>query len=597
MNTPDADVRSEVVAVLRLECACDLVAVRATSLRVKDFLLSKGIDDELLGSLELALVEAANNAVEYVLPTARDLPIRFEAILGTREVELRIEDHTAGFDWPAEAELPDEESEGGRGIFLIQALVDRATYYRGREANLLVLSKSHGLASSTESTGRDSVESLRAQVEDLEATLTGMTDELGYSYETLTSIFRYSTDLASTQDVGEFAGRLITDLVRLTEADVIVLRLFDKERKILETFRTEPEDLATSSTSVGFVPAGPGVETEAALSLSDVWFDANHPLAENDPLRLFGEPTLGVCHPMALQNELLGTLTVARRLSESPFRATQVNLLQTLADFLAIQIANERYLSERMRTQMVRRELDIAAGIQRSLLPTRIPNATPFDLAATCLSAREVGGDLFDVISVGTKGLLLVISDVMGKGIPAAMLAAIFRSALRSMPHYFDQPDLLLNMLNRVLYDDFSRVDMFATAVVAYLDIRNRTLSVASAGHCPVLIAQPGAEQIVAIEASNMPLGVLDDTFYTVEHVTLNKGAKVILYTDGITEQSNANDELFDESRLRGWLLRSTEPNATSMKKSLLAAVDHFRGNEPAGDDQTFILITEGITP
>jgi serine phosphatase RsbU (regulator of sigma subunit)/anti-sigma regulatory factor (Ser/Thr protein kinase) len=597
MNTPDAEVRSEVVAVLRLECACDLIAVRAASLRVKDFLAAKGLGEELLGSLELALVEAANNTVEYVLPTTRDLPIRIEAIFGAREVELRIEDHTAGFDWPAQAELPDEESEGGRGIFLIQALVDRATYYRGRESNLLVLAKAHGLAASNDSSLPDSVESLRAQVEDLESTLTGMTDELSYSYETLTSIFRYSTELASTQDVGEFTGRLITDLVRLTEADVVVLRLFDKERKALDVFRTEPEDLATSWTSVFFAPAGPGVETEAALGRSDVWFDGGHPLAENDPLRLFGEPTVGICHPMALNNELLGTLTVARRLSEEPFRAAQVNLLQTLADFLAIQIANERYLSEHMRTQIVRRELDIAASIQRSLLPTKIPDAKPFTLTATCISAREVGGDLFDVIPVGAKGLLLVISDVMGKGIPAAMLAAILRSALRSMPHYFDQPDVLLNTLNRILYDDFSRVDMFATALVAYLDCEERKLSIASAGHCPLLIAQPGATQLTAIEASNMPLGVMNDTTYTAEHVILQPGARAILYTDGITEQSNADDELFDEPRLREWLLHSEGQNAEVLKSSLLAAVDRFRGNEPVSDDQTFILITEGTAP
>lgn len=596
MNTPDAELRSEVVAVLRLECACDLVAVRAASLRVKDFFVAKGLGEELLGSLELALVEAANNAVEYVVPAARHRPIRLEAIFGPREVELRIEDHTPGFDWPAHAELPDEESEGGRGVFLIQALVDRATYYRGSESNLLVLAKAHGLASSVESAA-DSVESLRAQVEDLEATLTGMTDELSYSYETLTSVFRYSTELASTQDVGEFSGRLLADLMRLTEADIVLVRLFDKEHQTLEIFRTEPADLAQTAGKIPFVPDAPGIEAEAALSRSDVWFDSSHPLAESDPLRLLGSPTLGVCHPMVLNDELLGTLTVARHLSESPFRAAQVNLLQTLADFLAIQITNERYLSERMRTQMVRRELDIAAGIQRSLLPTKIPNASPFALAATCLSAREVGGDFFDVIPVGTKGLLLIISDVMGKGIPAAMLAAIFRSALRSMPHYFDQPDLLLNTLNRILYDDFSRVDMFATAVVAYLDCRDRTLSVASAGHCPVLVAQPGARELIAIEASNMPLGVLDDTLYQAEHVTLHAGARVILYTDGITEQSNARDELFDESRLRDWLLRSTGQNALALKTSLLAVVDQFRGSKPASDDQTFIIITEGNAP
>lgn len=595
MNAPDADVRSEIVATLRLECACDLAAVRAASLRVKDFLLARGLGGELLDTLELALVEAANNAVEYASPAARAQTIRLEAAFGPREVELRIHDHTGGFDWPSHAELPDPESEGGRGVFLIQALVDRATYYRGSDFNLLVLSKAHGLPEVSLSADGSTPDSLRAQIEDLEATLSGMTDELGYTYETLTAIFRYSTELATTQNVPEFAERLLRDLAALTDADVLVLRLFNKARNELEVFRTQPEGIDSHQSALALVPGGGGVEVEAALTRADVWFDAAHPLRENDPLQQCGAPTVGVCHAVTLNEELLGTLTLGRRLSETPFRAAQVNLLQTLADFFAIQIANERYLEERMRTKMVRRELDIAASIQRSLLPTTIPPASPFAIAATCESAREVGGDLYDIIPVGTKGLLLVVCDVMGKGIPAAMLAAIVRSALRSMPHYFDQPDLLLNAVNRVLYDDFSRVDMFATALVAYLDRRTRTITAASAGHCPLLAVQPDETELCVIEASNVPIGVLEDVTYTAEQIELRPGARVLLYTDGITELMNAQEEIFEESRLREWLVRNSDQSAKTLREDLLAELSRFQGAEPPNDDQTFIFIAEDL--
>lgn len=594
MNTPDAGVRNELASTLRIECPCDLAAVRAASLRAKDFLQAKGVPGDLLDSLELALVEAANNAVEYVRPEARDIPVRLDIAMGPREIEISIRDHTSGFDWPAEAALPDPESEGGRGVFLIQSLVDRAAYFRSTQGNILLLAKAHGLPEpNLNNSGSDSADQLRGQIDELEATLEGMTEELGYSYETLTSIFRYGAELVSTQNVGEFAERLISDLGSLTEANVVVLRLFHKETNTLETFRSEPA-AGRDLPAVSLRDAQPSVEAEAARTLTDVWFDQSHPLDPNDPLQAFGAPTLGVCHPFALNGDLLGTLTLARRLSEAPFRAAQMNLLQMLSDFLAIQVANERYLQDRMRSQMMRRELDIAAAIQNSLLPARTPEAAPLSIAAVCESAREIGGDFYDIIPVGSKGLLFVICDVMGKGIPAAMMAVVLRSVLRAMPHHFDNPADLLMTLNRALYEDFSRVDMFATTLLVYVDRREATLTAANAGHCPLLIAQPDTEEITAMGASNLPLGLLPDVDYTPQTIALKPGARVLLYTDGLTELANEADELFEEERLRQWLLRNPGLDVMSLKADLIAELARFRGNKPAGDDQTFILLTHG---
>jgi len=594
MNTPDAGVRNELASTLRIECPCDLAAVRAASLRAKDFLQAKGVPGDLLDSLELALVEAANNAVEYVQPEAQEKPVRIDLAMGPREIEISIRDHTPGFEWPVEATLPDPESEGGRGIFLIQSLVDRTAYFRSPQGNILVLAKAHGLPEpGLDGPVGDSADQLRGQIEELEATLDGMTEELGYSYETLTSIFRYGAELVSTQNVGEFAERLIGDLGSLTDANVVVLRLFNKEANALETFRSKPADGA-ASTAIALNAAQAGVEADAARTLTDVWFDPGHPLTANDPLQAFGSPTLGVCHPFSLNGDLLGTLTLARQLSEAPFRAAQVNLLQMLTDFLAIQVANERFLQDRMRSQMMRRELDIAAAIQNSLLPAKTPEAVPLSIAAVCESAREIGGDFYDIIPVGSKGLLFVICDVMGKGIPAAMMAVVLRSVLRAMPHHFDRPADLMMTLNRALYEDFSRVDMFATTLIVYADRREGTLTAANAGHCPLLIAQPGTQEITALGASNLPLGLLPAVDYTADTVALKPGARVLLYTDGLTELANENDELFEEERLRAWLLKNPGLDVMSLKADLIAELARFRGNEPARDDQTFILLTHG---
>ena len=387
-----------VLPSLRLECPCDLGAVRLASLQVRTFLLARGLSEEVVAGLELALVEAANNAVEHSTGEARELPIRIDATVGWQEkIELRICDHTPGFDWPDQAGLPDDESEGGRGLFLIQALVDNAVYLRARGENCLILTKTHKVRGEVKAVDAATEPALQAQLVDLEQMLDGMTEELSYSYETLTSIFSYSTQLASSQDLNSFAGRLLRDALVHAEADFSVLRLFDSEHGTLQVQHAEPAAKLAEIRLQDPISR----EAEAARSRQDAWFDQARPLAKEDALNQLGHVRIGVCHPLALNDQLLGTLTLARIDRDTPFRAAQINLLHTFADFLAIQIANERFLQERMKTQVMRRELDIAAGIQRSLAAdAAFPSAAPFSMSLTCCeSACDVGGTIFSMSS------------------------------------------------------------------------------------------------------------------------------------------------------------------------------------------------------
>jgi serine phosphatase RsbU (regulator of sigma subunit)/anti-sigma regulatory factor (Ser/Thr protein kinase) len=590
VTLPAIESQGGVLPSLRIECACDLAAVRAASLQVREFLVARGLSEDEVAGLELALVEAANNAVEHTTEAARELPLRIEAIVGWHEVELRIADHTPGFDWPEQAELPDDDSESGRGIFLIQSLVDRANYLRGRGENCLVLTKTHRLAAAAPQPAAPAPPAVETQLAELEAALDGMTEELSYSYETLTSIFRYSAQLASSQDLGSFAERLLRDALALTEADFVALRLFDSASGQLRVQRTEP----AAELAEVWLKDTHSREAECARLRQDLWFDATHPLAKEDPLTRTGA-RLGVCHPLALNEQLLGTITLAREANDQAFRAAQINVLHTLADFLGIQIANEHFLQERMKTQVVRRELDIAAAIQRSLLPTRIPPAGPFSIATCCESAQDVGGDFLDVIPVGETGVLFVIADVMGKGIPAALFAAILRSVIRSLPQHFTDPALLLSTVNRILYDDFSRVDMFSTALVAYLDRPGRRLLTANAGHCPLLVAQPGEPGVQRIEASGPPLGVLAEVGYYAEQVSMRRGARALIYTDGVTELANPASEMFGEQRLIEWFAarRLVSHPSAALKAALKEELAHFQRGRQLRDDQTFIFLTQ----
>src|SRR5580692_3644765 len=125
----------------------------------------------------------------------------------------------------------------------------------------------------------------------------------------------------------------------------------------------------------------------------DVWFSPEEPLDKNDPLRAAMPLGNGISHAFFVADQPVGTATLGRLAAERPFTAAQVNLLHTFIDFLAIQIVNARLLDERTAAHVTRRELQIAADIQRSLLPGKIPECPPFALAATCQSALQIGGD------------------------------------------------------------------------------------------------------------------------------------------------------------------------------------------------------------
>ncbi len=491
MSQPAAStLRREVRTALRLEAACEFSAVRAATLAVRVWLVETGLPAADLDAWELALVEAANNAVKYAGPAARELPVTIEVSRGEREVEVRLTDHTAGFDWPAEVDLPDPDSESGRGLFLIKSLTDQVAYLRHAGGNVLVLRRAAPLAVGG---GVPAVGQLQNRLAEAETALTDMTAELASSYESLVALFRYSSELGAQMDLQDFSQRLLKDLMQIAEADCAVLRLVSPDGKKLEAPLVLPADGKPALPPVALAGGVASVEAGAARNRQDIWFNAAEPLAGDDPLRAAMPVGNGICHAFYMADQLVGTATLGRRLADKPFTAAQVNLLHTFLDFLAIQIVNARLLDERTAARVTRRELQIAADIQRSLLPANIPACLPFEISAACRNALQVGGDFYDLIPAGDGALLLVIADVMGKGVPAALFAAVLRSTIRSMPQLFDQPGELLTAANRTLYPDLSLVDMFVTAKIAYLDPRRQKLTTASAGHCPLLLCQPGA--------------------------------------------------------------------------------------------------------
>jgi serine phosphatase RsbU (regulator of sigma subunit)/anti-sigma regulatory factor (Ser/Thr protein kinase) len=588
---------------------CDVNEVRPLARQLKEFLSQKGVQEPNLMSIDLAFTEAANNAVFYVLDEYREDPVVVEAIVENDLAEVRIKDHTPGFDFPEKVALPEEESESSRGIYIIYALMDEVRYLRGPSENCLVMRKLIGAreAETTKSSSReedqedagisDRAAELQARVEELQSELAeneqiilDMSEDLSSCYESLSAIFKFSGELSKSSSLEVFSKKLLGNLNQITSSQWFLLRLKPPEAEELVVFSTSEDALNLPPIPLNALEGeSMSLEQEAALSRQDVWLDSNRPLLQGDPLYSVKKNSIGLAHPFFMGDQLIGVLTLGKSAEDVPFTAAQSNVVHTFSDFLASQIVNSRFQEEQMRSRLVSRELEIATSIQKSLLPKSTPDSGDFQFAGLSHSARQVGGDFYDVVYIDDNRLLMVIADVMGKGVPAAMFAAILRSLFRAAPELMGSPAKLMDRVNRLIYEELSAVDMFVTAQLVYLDQERGQLITANAGHCPLLVScVDGSVREFAPEG--MPIGILPDTKFDDEFMDLNEVSKILLYTDGLTEARNSDGDFFQDEKLTSLFKSIQADNAKQLKVELERQLSLFQGDASLSDDQTFLL-------
>jgi phosphoserine phosphatase RsbU/P len=179
--------------------------------------------------------------------------------------------------------------------------------------------------------------------------------------------------------------------------------------------------------------------------------------------------------------------------------------------------------------------------------------------------------------------------------VPAALFATTMRGLLRGLASRSSDPAQLLSSLNRLLYKELSSVRMFITAQIVRVELQSRTVTAASAGHCPLLIIQPGRRAATALPAQGIPIGVLPDTVYHAVTETLGTPAAVLLHTDGLTDTRNSAGKPFGQRRLMAWLRANAVPgrSAAELRDSLTAELEKFRGEAAMADDQAFLLLME----
>lgn len=573
-----------------IETPCRLDAVRDAARSLRSFLAAHGAQETELDEWELVAVEAGNNAVQYAPPGRGEEGVRFLMNAWPDSVELCVTDHSQGFDLPEHADLPADDSEHGRGLFLMNALTDSMRYVRGHHENTLILRKNRPRRSSITDVQRDA---------DIESTLHSMTEELGASFESLAAIFSFSADLGRADNARDCAAKWLNELLKVTRMDWYVLRRYRDDTGSLEVLACSPPCAggAEPEGTISTRPEAPrSVEVFVTTHDREIWFDSARDDFGLGPLAgSYGAPLCGVAYPIHVAGELYGVLSIGMRATSVDFSVSQINLVHTFADFLGIQLHNDEARQEAIKSKLMHKELEVAGDIQRSLLPKDLPILRGFTLSAYSQSASAVGGDFYDVVQAGNDGVLFAIADVMGKGVPAAMFAAMFRSHLRACSEMMQTPARMLAWLNRALFADLDGVDMFVTAQLAYIHWPSRTLIVASAGHCPALLVDGTQGTVSEVIGDGPPLGIARDTIFRAEKVHLAGPARLLMVTDGLLEARNREGEPLGQSAVTQCLLEHSlaGDDAACLRDALLALASGHQQGTPATDDLTFLVLAE----
>ena len=315
------------------------------------------------------------------------------------------------------------------------------------------------------------------------------------------------------------------------------------------------------------------------------------PDVSRDPYYVACEPDTRseVAIPLQREGDLVGVFT-ASHCELDAFCPDQLRLLQGLCSHLAVALHNaQRFGDERDQRERMSREAAEAHAMQQSLLPRSSPLVPGFRISGLSIPAGSVGGDWYDFIPLAEGRWGLVLADVSGKGMAAALLMSAARGMLRSLAQIGSGPAQVLTRLNNMLLEDFPD-GRFITMVYAELDPSRQTLRLANAGHLPPLLVEPSGHRWIESE-QGLPLGIAASKFSETE-IRLTPASRLAFYSDGITEAELDSGEEYGATRLLAQM-----HTADLNPEALLADVKKFTNGNGLRDDATVILVQGAHTP
>jgi serine phosphatase RsbU (regulator of sigma subunit) len=285
-----------------------------------------------------------------------------------------------------------------------------------------------------------------------------------------------------------------------------------------------------------------------------------------------------------------GVLVLVGHGGDDRFSAGDAQLAAAVARQLSLGVENARIVAELRAKEGLERDLELAAGMQRSLLPAYAPKMTNASLAAACLPAAHVGGDYYDFVS-GDDGVVhAIVADVTGHGPGPGLIMAMTRSVLRAELRGPRSLPAALASTNAVMWDDLVATAVFITLFAVQYESASRRLRYVNCGHHPALLRHPDGS-VEELDSDGMPLGLLPDPPYEEGEQVLEPGALVMIFSDGIVEARDPDATMYGTARLLELVAKAGNGSAEDLVTSVLDDLDHFRAGAAQDDDVTLVVL------
>jgi serine phosphatase RsbU (regulator of sigma subunit) len=261
-------------------------------------------------------------------------------------------------------------------------------------------------------------------------------------------------------------------------------------------------------------------------------------------------------------------------------------------------VAAHHAFANEHRLRAINKELEIARQIQSSILPREVPSVAGLEIAARYLPMSAVAGDFYDFLTPKSNQLGILVADVTGHGIPAALIASMLKGAFAGQKAHAQHPELVLVGLNEALCGKFE--EHFVTAAYLYADLDAKIVRYAGAGHPPLLLSSRSNAEARSIEQNGLLLGMFAEAVYSSIEIPLQQGDVYVLYTDGLLESTNAKAEEFGLLRCKQFLASNSRLPPAALADALLSEIARWSARSlgrPQEDDMTLIVMTAKGNP
>ena len=394
-------------------------------------------------------------------------------------------------------------------------------------------------------------------------------DNLTSRIKELLALYDISQSISFAEPDESIFNRIIASLAESLEVEKASILFYDDsiQKFILSGSVGLPEHICEKAEiDMGNSIAGFVKKTGDTLIVSDIKKDIKFPFEKRER---FYKTDSFISTPIRLKNEIIGVLNLADKKDGQDFTSFDHKVLSTIGTNIAGIYQELTYQKKIKRQKRLSQEIDIAAEIQRKILPNIPPEIAGYKICAFNKPAKEVGGDFYDFFQFDDNKYAILVADVSGKGIPAALFMGAARNIIRAETRVNNQPGRLLTTANRYVYQD-SEHGMFVTLFYMLIDPHNNLIYFGNAGHNDQILIKHKSGQIKKLNARGKALGVNSDSKYEEKVEIVEPGDLIVLFTDGVLEYLGKSDIDKGEERLIKMCVENIDHNPSDF-------IDHYR--------------------